>query len=802
MSDASSRPPGTIWPPRRRQTAAACAAIIALVLCLLPFGASRALAAEGSTSARISLDGNVPAVSSSGQPVVVSGTITNTGSNPISHPVVHLWVSSQLLDTRAAADGWMAGQLIVPVAEVATGTTGELYPGSTTSFAVTIPGDKLKFGYGLASLPLSVVVTDGKSSAASAIRGTARSTLHQQNATVQSPLQVSVVIPLTVPADPDLFGPTSATRAAAWERAVGPDSQVQRTLDAFAGMPVTFAVDPELVDPPAAADNNVPAIPPPASPSSSPSSSSSSSGSSSSSAPGSTSTSDPSSSASPDSTASGSASGGDTGSQASSSSSASSSPSSAPAPTSPDGRIASAVDSLADRLEALGADQSVWWLPYDDPDLTGLHATGKDGTALLARDLTRSLPAATRAIGDTRVVWPAGDAPASVVTAATKQLAAGHQPAVALLPDRAVDSTATGAAHRVSGASAALTYDESLSRIFSASSTSPGIQTSRLLTESLAIYQQSPGTARSLALVAPRTGGANPTQLAAQVAALQTAHWVRVQTGRQTQAALRAAPAGKLLSTPSKGAPFPGAPARAVTAAELAELDLSRSRLAALQSVMVDGAPVLRPRTRALDIIGSTRWRGAGPTLMAVAGRDAAAVAAMLDKLSIRASTINFFADSGDISVTVSNELNRPVRGLQLHLQPRKYLVQVTDAEKTVNVDAGARATARFHIKAVGGGTVPVDAMLSAPNGAPLSAADAPSQLQINVHPTSGWIMWVLGALAVLVLAIGLLRAILRGPRTISEPTPAGSRTPNEAIVDAGPVSKQPTDDESIDTDD
>jgi hypothetical protein len=224
---------------------------------------------------------------------------------------------------------------------------------------------------------------------------------------------------------------------------------------------------------------------------------------------------------------------------------------------------------------------------------------------------------------------------------------------------------------------------------------------------------------------------------------------------------------------------------------------VSRHRLAALQSVLVGGAEVLSPRTRALDIIGSTRWRGAAAKLESVADRDDAAVSAMLAKLSIRSSTINFFADSGDITVTISNQLARPVRGVLLHLQPRKYLVQVTDAEKAVDVEAGGHASARFHIKAVGGGTVPVDAMLRAPNGAPLGPLGAPSQLKINVHPTSGWIMWVLGALAALILVIGLWRAVRRGPRTASVPAPAGQPTPNEAIVDVGPTAPKSTDDET-----
>jgi len=782
-------------------------------LCLLPVGASRAVAAGVSQSVRISLSGDVPAVSASGQSVVVSGSLTNTGSQTVAAPVIHLSINSErLLDTRSSAGDWQSGKLDLPLRQVASATTAPIAPGSTMPFAVTIPGKQLKFSYGLASLPLAITVTDGQSASASAVRGTTRTALHQQNTTVRSPLQVSVVIPLTLPADTDLFGPTGAVRAAAWERAIGPDSRVQRLLDAFSGMPVIFAVDPALLDPPAAADDNVPSVPP------SPTSSAASSSAATSGSPtGTPSGSDTQQSTTPDPTstdapvsgtsaATAPETGGSTdqptqGPTDDGSTPVSQSPtSSSPEPTSPDGRIATAVDGLADRLATLSEPASLWWLPADDPDLVALHAAGQDGTALLQRDLSRALPDTARDLSTTRVIWPTGNASRAAITAAAGKLAGDDgDPAIAVVPDRALpaanDLTATSV-HRVAGTSGVLSYDEGLSRIFSSSSTSPGTQTSRLLTQLLAIYQQSPGTPRSLAVVAPRTGGADPAALATRVSALQTASWLQLRPGAQTVAALSAAARATLLATPRKGAPYPAVPGKAVTAAELRDLDRSRRQLTALQSVLVGGDQVLPQRIRALDIIGSTRWRGAAAQLAAVADRDDAAVSAMLSKLSIRASTINFFADSGDISVTIANDLNRPVHNVLLHLQRRNYLIQVTDAEKTVDIEAGGHAAARFHIKAVGGGTVVVEAVLRAPDGAPLGAPGAPSQLKINVHPTSGWIMWVLGALAVLVLVIGLGRAILRGPRTASEATPEGEPTPDETIVDAGPGSRQADDDE------
>lgn len=822
MSDASSRPPGNTWLLRHNQ--AVGAALLGLLLAFFSLsstlGTPHASAATAS-SARISLDANLPAVSASDEAVTVSGTITNTGTTDLAHAVAHVSVGSQLLDTRSAAADWMAGRLDITTTQVATSTVGALSSGSSTHFSVTIPGKKLKFAYGLASLPLTVTVTDGSSSSASAIRGMARSTLQLQNTTVASPLQVSVVIPLTLPADPDLFGPSGTARAAAWEHAIGPDSQVQKTLDAFAGKPVIFAVDPALLEPPAAAEANVPALTPSESSSgSSPGSSAKSSSASGSagsnggtSSGGSGGTPDPTSTSSTDPTdgSSGTDSGQGTGdttggaTDQSPSSSSSSSSESSTSPTTPEGRIDAAVADLTTRLTALDPSQSVWWLPADDPDLTSLQRQGAPGKELATRDFARTLPDSVKALGDTRVIWPTGDLAGAAVTSFSKDLAArSKSPTMALLPGRAIsEPTTLTATHRVAGTSGVLTYDEGLSKAFSTSSTSPGTQTSRLLTQSLALYQQSPGTPRSVALVAPRTGGANPTQLAAQLDALDTADWVHLRSGTRTATALRSAPKASLLKTPSKAtATTPKFPNGAITKAELDDLASSRQRLSALQSVLVDGDDVIPDRKRALDIIGSTRWRGVSAKLAAVADRNNVAVSAMLHKLTVRSSTINFFADSGDISITVSNELNRPVHNVQLDVQRHNYLIRVTEPVKKVDIDAGSRATTNFHIEAVGSGTVPLDAVLRAPDGTPLTDADAPSQVKINVHPTSGWIMWVLGVLAGLILVIGLWRAVRRGPRTASAPAAADSPTPNDAIVDAGQKPARHTEDRTTRTED
>ncbi|NNG38452.1 hypothetical protein HJ588_04075 [Flexivirga sp. ID2601S] len=792
MSAASSRPHGSISPALRSHL---LAVVLTALLVLLPFGMPGAAhaATDLSTSADIRLAANDPVVAARNSPVTVSGSITNTGGSDIQQPVVRVSLADQLLDTHAEVDAWSEGRSRIATAQVASGQPAAIAAGQTVTFSVTIPAERLRFSYGLASLPMTVAVTDDAAQSGSAVRGTTRTTLEFRNGAVTAPLQVSVVVPLTLPADPALYGPSGGDRVAAWRRAIGPDSRIQQTLDAFAGLPVTWAIDPEVVDPPVGADDNVPAAT--TAPPSTPTPNTPAPSASSSAAPSATESPRPTSSGAATSTgpaaSDSSNASGSSGSPSSSGSSSSSSPSSASSSSAPPASTDSVdglVAGLKQRLTGLDSAQSVWWLPWDDPDLGALRTAGSAGQALATRDLSRGILTDLRGVSTQRVLAPVGTVPGAAVTAAARKLSGTDKAApIALLPSRALPvRDQPSATARVAGTSGVLAYDESLSATFGTPSSSAGQQANLLLAELMATYQQSPGTARSLALLAPRTGGADPQVLAAQVRAMNAAPWVNLRTGSDTTTALRSAPVTTLLGTPRPGPPYPRPEAPAATAALLDGLPDARRRLTALQSILVDSNALMDDRRRALDVIGSTRWRGNASAATSVADRGDMAVTALLDKVSVRDSTINFFANSGDVTVTVINDLNRAVHDVTLTLQPRKYQLKVESPSTTVQIRANSRGAAKFGIKAVGSGNVPIDVLLSTPQGTTLPSSDAPAELTVNVRPTSGWIMWVLGALAVLVLIFGLRRALRRGPRTASAPAPAGSPARDDAIVDAG----------------
>ena len=165
---------------------------------------------------------------------------------------------------------------------------------------------------------------------------------------------------------------------------------------------------------------------------------------------------------------------------------------------------------------------------------------------------------------------------------------------------------------------------------------------------------------------------------------------------------------------------------------------------------------------------------------------DTTALDSLTRQVAVRPSTVNFFANSGMLNITVVNNLARPVRDVQLMVTPRKRLLWVKRQPTPLSLPAGGRTTVRVPVEAVAAGTVNVDASLTTPGGAPLGQARGKSvQLKVNVRPTATWIYWVLGMVAGLIFVVGLFRSLRKGPRAeTAMPLPDDVPEPTEGDDD------------------
>jgi len=86
-------------------------------------------------------------------------------------------------------------------------------------------------------------------------------------------------------------------------------------------------------------------------------------------------------------------------------------------------------------------------------------------------------------------------------------------------------------------------------------------------------------------------------------------------------------------------------------------------------------------------------------------------------------------------------------------------ILRIENGPQPVEVGANSRSTVAFDASAIASGKVQVTAVVRAADGTNLSE---PTTFTVRVSPTSDWIYWALGAVALVVIIIGIARMALR----------------------------------------
>lgn len=730
----------------------------------------------------VSLTGSTPPTLKSGDSLSLSVQVRNTGSTPLTNATARISVAKRALDTLEVQSRWIAGDVAMTNPVTATTKVTTLAPGASTNVTVTIPANQLDVSFSMATMPLQVDVTRGGATA------TIRSFVTTQaDSTTFTPMSTSVVIPITLPADPKLFTASGRERFDAWNKAIGPDSDIQRLLASNPGAPVTWMIDPAVLDPAAAQDGSLPTeAAEDRATTSTPSSSSSASVSpgdtgSAGSTPSSSSASSTAStgSASPSNTAPSGASTSSTSSRDASSSPSSSSSSSS---SSQDPAPATTVEALAADLVATLKDrpsgQQVVFTPYGDPDLSSLTADDRPpgSDAVLRRTLARPLSPALKELSTTVVAAPA--APLSV--SATNRLSQvwssvlGGKPLI-ITPNVTLDGSdfvsASSAARRSTSGIPMIGYTSALSAPLSSDGADSDVEAGlREQAAGLALYQQFPSADRSLMVMGDRLGTTSPSRLAQVLSAIDTAPWMT--TSALDVSSSRSAGTVAKLSTeaPASDGVWPRPSTQAFDARDLQRASRTLASLTQVAGAVVDGDDIVPAWSRNLDQLTSTRWRGTSPDVDELVQHASAAVSTIPEHVRVVPARINFFSDSGTISVTVKNDLARDVKDVSLTLTPRTYAVQFRSQPEPVTIKAKGQTTVRVPLAAQAASLVDVDASLTAANGVALGPDTSDtSPLRINARPTGTWIFWVLGIVALLVFCYGLVRGRKAGTRRRDE---------------------------------
>lgn len=683
-------------PARRRRIAAALGAIAATVLPLAPAASRPGLAAPAVPAVAVRITALSPTIGGPGSRVVVDGEVVNVGAADVPAPTVTLRGSQTGLTRRGEIAAWAAGG--ATGIEVTTWDqerlAGTLAPGESRAF--TVAGDLLDApDTPYAALPLALDAG-----------GTRVATfLPVAPADAYPPLEQVVVLPVTMRPHRALFGDFGGSRQAAWLAEIGPDGRLSRLLEAAADAPVAWAIDPTLLAAPEAVAAERPI--------------------------------DPAAGAAWDRIG-------------------------------PHQRTeVAARRAFRQALIDATRGRECFVLPMADADLAAGQSVPtaqgllRDQVRAGIREAQTNLPACA-----TGILWPADGLLSSARGGELAAYLPNGRPDALL--GRAAStpggSTASVAAWRTANGTPALAYDDALSAALLGLEQDPGgvVTGQRLLADSLALFLQAPATSRRVLLVGSRDLSFTGTGLREALARLRQAPWLRPAS----LTALRlAAGDGPVLSdsTPTDVAEPVDVPrdpvasaAPAITTTRLRTLQHALDQVETTAKVRADGPEQVRLWGSTLTQLLSARWRGDGSQFQGQMRRLRAAGTTAGTAVQVTPETINFFADTGRLQLTVTNTLAVGLNDLRVDLTPLSSWLRLDGAPRTIDVGARSKAVVTVHATALAAGTVPIRARLAAPDG---SAVGPDTTVMVRVRPTGDWIYWTMAGVAGVLLLLGVRRS-------------------------------------------
>lgn len=741
-------------------------------------GAPEIRAQTDTPPALITLDRVSPSVLKPGQSLSVQGSVENVSDRVITMESVQVSSQNRALDTPGALDAWLAGDQTLSASKQVgqQDLSGRVAPGDTADFRVVIAANAISPPFSFASLPLlvDVITQDG------AVLGSAHTILPwYDDEPALAPLELSWVVPLTLPPEPALTSAPGPERTDAWLQAVGQDSPARAWLDGLRRDNATFVVDPALLVPlastadiSAAAPTEQIPLPTPTDPSTTEPSASPTASPQDTQAPpaptGSESTSGETDGQPPSI---------ETGGEASSTDDAGDVTGLPESPT----PIDEAEAEIQNRLGEVPAEQ-VWWLPVADPDLAALVDIDVDpqiASDVLNADLPPSVFDVDALVdrGRRDVGWPLWSQIDAAQLDGVRRMDSEEPLSTLVVPrstfvdSSGVDRIPTGKQGTTTGPVDLLGYDERLSELVSTmpSAEADAEQIQAILGYSLARYQRSPAYPGAV-VVAPERHTA-----------------IEAETVRDLSAALRSAPwiaqvpAATLLDEPTSAqGPNPSEagestlvtsttlPSPAPSPLSLSEIDRIegvRDTLGQLSGILPSAVAVQRWQP-VLNGLYSTRWRSNPDGWSIPLAELESQIGIVTDGVKINPTDINFLAQEGLIQITIINDLPVAVKDLQLTLAPGNGRLRIIEQPVPITIGALSRANVQFKARAVAAGEVPVEATLSTPSG--LLIGDA-QEVDVQVRPTGVWIYWVLGGVGGAILILGLIRALRRPARNAGQ---------------------------------
>lgn len=433
---------------------------------------------------------------------------------------------------------------------------------------------------------------------------------------------------------------------------------------------------------------------------------------------------------------------------------------------------------LVEAIRAGAQGRDVVALPFADADAAAIAHADQDGLLTAAVDRGDSLRAAAGVEAMPDVAWPSGpavdldtvgvlqDEGASAVVVPAEQLAT--------VQDLTYTPTGRATLPTDDGDVAALLADPALSAALGGGrpgdpATNPAARALEarqyLLGVTAMITAERPNDSRAVLAAAPREPEDDAAALAERVRTVLDAPWVDPTS--LTALAARPAPDVERNALPAQlvtdGEATPGL---------LITVQGERARLLGFARLVPDPESLVRAQDDALLQVTSTAWRPDPDTRATYAGAATRGVVDLLAAVGVTDSgTVNLINSSGDLPVTVRNELDQPITA-ELRLVVSDPALQAPETVP-VEVAADSEQPVSVPVQAVGSADVTIRAELVGPDG---ERVGLPAVFEVRVR--ADWenvgTAVVAGVIGV-TFVLGLVRSIRRGRRRLDPPAGAAA---------------------------
>jgi hypothetical protein len=203
----------------------------------------------------------------------------------------------------------------------------------------------------------------------------------------------------------------------------------------------------------------------------------------------------------------------------------------------------------------------------------------------------------------------------------------------------------------------------------------------------------------------------------------------------------------------------------------------AEARIVPFSSVMADPAPLIGERRLSMLALASNSWAGTATLWTTTVDGWLERSNQILTSVHIaESSTLNFFQDTGNLPIAVSNELEYPVR-VYVSVRSSTGILVVTDSRVPLDIPAGSQARASIPVQSIANGEATLDVSLSSETNVPIGS---PHTVTANV--VAGWettATFVIAGLLVILFIAGIIRTVLKRRKLLAGKD-AGGQEPGE----------------------